>query len=52
MKVTTAYALVWVSCAVAVSVGIVVTGSMAPLFALIIPACMSVSSGAQEDEQP
>jgi hypothetical protein len=44
-------AIVWVSVTVAVSVGIVITQSATPLWALIIPACISYSSKPNEKEE-
>lgn len=43
MKSTTAYALIWVSVATAVSVGIITTGYLSALWALFIPAFVSYS---------
>lgn len=43
MKATTAYAFVWGMVAVAASVGIIVTGSLMPLWAFLIPAGISFS---------
>lgn len=43
MKSTTAYAMIWVSVATAVSVGIITTGSIGALWALFIPAFVSLS---------
>jgi hypothetical protein len=48
MKATTAYALAWVSCAAAVCTAIAVTHSLAPLWAMLIPALVSVESGADK----
>ncbi|WP_154657910.1 hypothetical protein [Fictibacillus gelatini] len=45
MKPTTAYALIWLSVAIPVSVGIIVTKSLVPLWALIIPGCISIKEG-------
>ncbi|NIK10898.1 hypothetical protein [Alkalibacillus almallahensis] len=42
MHVATAYALIWLSCSIAVSTGIIVTGSLMPLWTLVIPALISV----------
>lgn len=44
MKVTTAYALAWISVATTVSIGIVVSKSLIPMWFLLIPACISISS--------
>lgn len=44
MKTTTAYAITWISTAMAVSTAIVVTGRLVPLWALLIPAMISMSS--------
>ena len=41
MKMTTAYAMIWISVAIAVSVGIVVTGSLEGLWAFLIPAMIT-----------
>lgn len=43
MKATTAYATIWLSVAAAVSVGIIVTGTLMPLWALIIPLMVSLT---------
>lgn len=47
MKGTTAYALMWISCAAAVCIAILVTDRLVSLWALIIPALVSYS----EDEK-
>jgi hypothetical protein len=44
MKGTTAYAFIWISCAVAISTAIIVTGKLMPLWALLIPAMISFKS--------
>ncbi|MGG3890242.1 hypothetical protein [Metabacillus fastidiosus] len=44
MKMTTAYALAWLSTGIAVSVGIFVTGSAVPIWGMLIPACVSFKS--------
>lgn len=44
MKVTTAYAFIWISCAVVISTAIIVTGKLIPLWALLIPAMISIKS--------
>jgi len=44
MKVTTAYATIWLSCSLAITAGILITGSLTPLWFLLIPAFISVSS--------
>ncbi len=44
MKITTAYALIWIAVSVGVSVGIIVTKSLAPLWTFIIPALIRVNS--------
>jgi hypothetical protein len=49
MKITTAYAFIWISVAIAISVGVYVSKSATPLWALLIPACISVSSGDKEE---
>lgn len=45
MKVTTAYAFTWIASAIAISVASYVTKSATPLWALLIPACLSLSHG-------
>jgi hypothetical protein len=40
--------LTWISTAIAISVAIFVTKSASPLWALLIPACISFSSGDKE----
>ncbi|WP_158081709.1 hypothetical protein [Paenibacillus selenitireducens] len=49
MKMTTAYAFIWISCSTAITAGIVVTGSLAPLWALLIPAMISVSARTEDE---
>jgi hypothetical protein len=44
MNIAIAYALIWISVSVAISVGILVTGSLMPLWAFVLPALISVSS--------
>lgn len=44
MRITTAWALAWVSCAVAISVGIIVSKSIIPLWFLIVPLCISIKA--------
>lgn len=41
MKVATAYAFIWISSAVAISVAIIMTGKIGALWALFIPALVS-----------
>lgn len=48
MKVATAYALAWISTGLAVSIGIYITKDVAPLWAMLIPACISFSSDNNE----
>lgn len=43
MKSATAYAMIWISVATAVSVGIIATGNLGALWALFIPAFVSLS---------
>lgn len=43
MKATTAYAFIWISVAFAISTAIIVTGSIMPLWALLIPTLVSFS---------
>lgn len=43
MQVTTTYALIWISVSFAVSVAIVSTGSLVPLWALLIPTLINLS---------
>lgn len=42
MKITTAYALAWIAISVAVTAGIIVTGSLMPLWTFLIPASISI----------
>lgn len=42
MKGSTTYGIIWLSCAIAASVGIIVTGSIYALLVFLIPASMSV----------
>lgn len=44
MKLTTMYAFIWFATAIAVSVAIIVTGKVTPLWAMFIPALMRASS--------
>jgi hypothetical protein len=44
LKITTAYAFIWISCSAAISTAIVVTGELAPLWALLIPAMMRIEN--------
>lgn len=44
MKPTTAYAMIWASCSIAISAGIIVTGDLTALWGFIIPACVSFKS--------
>jgi hypothetical protein len=44
MKWSTAWAFVWISCALAISTAIYITKSANPLWALLIPACISFKS--------
>lgn len=44
MKMTTAYALAWISVAAGVSVAVYITKSAAPLWTFLIPACIGFSS--------
>lgn len=41
MRATTAYAMIWVSVAVAACVGIVSTGSLTPLWLFLVPPLIS-----------
>lgn len=43
MKATTAYMLIWLAVSLAVSVGIIVTGQLKPLFGLLIPLCITMN---------
>lgn len=43
MRASTAYAFAWIATAVAVSVGVYITKSASPLWALLIPAGISFS---------
>lgn len=43
MKGTTAYAIVWVSCSLAITVAIYITKSASPLWGLIIPTLIRYS---------
>lgn len=43
MKLTTVYAMIWISVATAVSVGIIATGNLGALWALLIPAFVGLS---------
>jgi hypothetical protein len=44
MKFTTAYAIIWISCSIAISIGIIVSKSLMPLWAFLIPTLISVES--------
>jgi hypothetical protein len=44
MKITTAYAFIWISCAIAISTAVIVTHRLSPLWALLIPAMISFKS--------
>ena len=44
MKFYTAYALVWISVAIGVSVAVYTTKSASPLWTFLIPACISYST--------
>lgn len=48
MKITTTYALVWISCSAAVIAGIIVMKSLTPLWALLIPTLVSMKTGEEE----
>ncbi|MBS4200293.1 hypothetical protein KHA93_11690 [Bacillus sp. FJAT-49732] len=48
MKGTTAYAFIWISSAIAISVAIIVTGKIGALWALLIPALVSYNSDNEE----
>lgn len=50
MKGTTAYAFTWIATAVAISVATYVTKSAIPLWALLIPACLSLSHGDNKNK--
>jgi hypothetical protein len=50
MKMTTAYGLVWISIGLAVSVAVFVTKSASPLWAFLIPACISFSHNDDKDK--
>jgi hypothetical protein len=43
MKLTTAYAFVWISISVAVSIAVLITKTAEPLWAFVIPALLSFS---------
>lgn len=45
-----AYAMAWVSTAIATSIGIYFTGSAWCLWAMILPACISLKSSKKDDE--
>ena len=45
-----AYAVAWVSTAIAVSVGVYFTGSAWCLGAMMLPACISLKSSKKDDE--
>jgi hypothetical protein len=49
MRATTAYAFAWVATAVAVSMAIYITRSASPLWAMLIPACISFSSSDKKE---
>lgn len=42
MKATTAYALVWLGVGLTISVGMIVSGSLIPLWAFLFPAMISM----------
>lgn len=44
MKASTAYAMTWIATAVVVSVAILVTKSAFPLWGMVIPLCINMSS--------
>ena len=44
MKLTTVYAMIWLAAALAISVAIFVTKSATPLWALFIPAFVSMEA--------
>jgi hypothetical protein len=48
MRLTTAYAIAWMSCAVAAVAGIVVMKSLTPLWVFVIPAMLSITTGGSE----
>ncbi|SDJ76709.1 hypothetical protein [Salimicrobium halophilum] len=48
MKATTAYAIVWISSAIAISTGIFITESLVALWALLIPALVSGPDGTEK----
>lgn len=49
MKMTTAYAIVWIACSIAISTGIIVTENLTPLWALLIPAMISFSTDDKKE---
>lgn len=49
MKMTTAYALAWISVAFCISIAIIATGKLWPLWLFILPANISFNTKTEEE---
>ncbi|WP_179107148.1 hypothetical protein [Sediminibacillus massiliensis] len=51
MKDSTAQALIWLACSIVITTGIIVTGKLSPLWALLIPTLVSFSSSGEREKK-